>query len=110
MNSDSDYAASDFSDPDKFRTGYDTCSKCARRRYLEAREQCDDYSEIHIAIDDTVSAKLKDGNGHAATYERLGYHAYTSEFLRAILDSGCPVWVHRLVDGKLEEYQLCQGT
>jgi len=105
----SDYSVSDFRDPDKFRTGYDTCHKCGLRRYLDARAQCDDYSEIHIGINDTVSAGLKNG-GHSSTYEKLGYHAYSSEFLRAILDSGCRVIVHRVdSDGKLVKHVLVEG-
>ncbi len=107
----SDFTAFDFLDPSKFHTKFDTCAKCARRRYLDAREQCDDYSEITIAIDDTVSARLKVSNGHARIYERLGHTAYSCELLRAILDSGCPVWVYRMVDGKIEKkHQLCQGV
>ncbi len=105
----SDYSVSDFRDPDKFRTGHDVCSKCARQRYLDACKQCDTYSEIHIATNDVVTAKLKSGNGYVHTYERLGYHAYTSEFLRAILDSGCLVWVYRDgSDGVIEFHQLCK--
>ena len=104
----SDFNAFDFLDPDKFHTGHDTCDKCALRRYLDAREQCDDYAEIHISIYDTVVVRLKGSKGSKNTYEKLGQHAYTSEFLRAILDSGCPVWVHRVGDdGYLEKHQLC---
>lgn len=105
-----EYTVSDFLNPDKFRTSYDVCPECARRRYLEACEQCDNYSEIYIAINDMVTAKLKVGGDHVNTYEKLGYHAFTSEFLRAILDSGCPVWVYRIgSDGYIKKHQLRPG-
>lgn len=104
------YSVSDFLDPDKFRTGYDVCPKCARRRYLEARVECDDYSEIFITINDTVFAKLRVDNGRMNGYEKLGYHAYSCEYLRAILDSGCQVWVYRIgPDGHIKEHQLRPG-
>lgn len=107
----SDFTASDFSDPDKFRTGYDTCALRANKRYHDAVVECRDYSEIFIAVNDTVSATLKVGNGHMNGYERLGYHAYSVEYLRAILDSGCPVWVYRVnSDGRIQKHQLCQGV
>jgi hypothetical protein len=107
----SDYTVSDFLDPDKFQTGYDVCAKAARKRYLNGRAECDDYAEIFIAVNDTVSARLKVGNGHMNGYERLGYHAYSAEYLRAILHSDCPVWVYRVgSEGSIEKHQLCQGV
>ena len=107
----SNYSASDFLDPNKFRTGLDACEKCAHRRCLDGCVECDDYVEIFIALNDTVSATLKVGNGYMSGYEKLGYHAYSSEYLRAILDSGCPVWVYRVdSEGHIQKHQLCQGT
>ena len=99
----SNYSASDFLDPDKFRTQFDVDAKRARKRYLDGCVECDDYTEIFIAVNDTVSATLKVGNGSMNGYERLGYHCYSSEYLRAILHSGCPVWVYRIgSDGRIE--------
>jgi hypothetical protein len=103
----SDYSASDFSDPDKFRTGYDVDTLRAVKRYHDGRKECEGYAEIFIAVNDTVSARLKVGNGHMNGYERLGYHAYSGEYLRAILDSGCPVWVYRIdSEGKIVKTQI----
>jgi hypothetical protein len=103
----SDYDASDFLDPEKFRTGHDVCDLRARQRYLAGREACDDYSEIFIAINDTVSATLRRGVGHMNGYEKLGYAAYSAEYLRAILHSGCPVWVYRIdADGKISKTKI----
>jgi hypothetical protein len=107
----SDYTASDFLDPDKFRTGYDTCALRANERYHAACIAFEDYSDVFIGVNDTVSANLKGGNGHMTGYERLGYHAYSCELLRAILDSGCPVTVYRIgSDGSIEKTQICQGV
>ena len=92
------FAAKDFLDSDKFRTGHDVCEARAQQRYLDGREECKDYSEIYICLNDTVCATLKVGNGQGNGYEKLGYHAYTADYLRAILDSGCPVWVSRVDD------------
>jgi len=103
----SKYAASDFLDPSKFRTGHDVCRSKSRQRYLAGRKACKDYSEIHIAINDTVSAILKTGKGQSNGYEKLGYAAYTAQYLQAILDSGCPVFVHRIdSDGEHTETQI----
>jgi hypothetical protein len=103
----SDYTASDFRFPNMFRTGYDVCEARALKRYLDGRKECEDYSEIFISLNDTVCATLKVGNGHMTGYEKLGHHAYSSEYLRAILDSGCPVTVYRIgPDGKIEKTQI----
>jgi hypothetical protein len=103
----SDYAASDFLKPSKFRTGYDVCEARAQQRYLDGLAECEDYSEIFICLNDTICATLKVGNGQSNGYEKLGYHAYTADYLRAILDSGCPVWVSRVdADGKITKTQI----
>jgi hypothetical protein len=93
----SDFNASDFLTPGLFGTGHDVCEARAQQRYLDGRAECRDYSEIFICLNDTVCATLKRG-GDCYGYEKLGYHAYTADYLRAILDSGCPVWVSRVDD------------
>ena len=106
----SDYSASDFLDPEKFRTGHDVCEARAQQRYHDGCETCRAYEEVTIAINDTVGAKVKGPRGQtgqANGYERLGYHAYTADFLQAILDSGCPVWVARIgSDGRIEKTRI----
>jgi len=103
----SDYTASDFLTPSKFKTGYDVCEARAQQRYLDGREECKAYSAIYICLNDTICTDLKVGNGHGNGYEKLGHHAYTADYLRAILDSGCPVWVSRIgPDGKIVRTQI----
>jgi hypothetical protein len=103
----STYIACDFLKPELFSTGFDVDAKRARKRYLDGCVECDDYSEIFICLNDTVCATLKVGNGQMNGYEKLGYHAYSGDYLRAILDSGCPVWVSRINDdGKITKTQI----
>ena len=103
----SDYSADDFRHPERFRTSHDVNPIRARLRYLAGIEECKDYSEIFICLNDTICATLRVGNGQFNGYEKLGYHAYTSEYLHAILDSGCPVWVSRIdSDDRIHRTQI----
>ena len=97
-----------FLDSRNFRTSWGNCALKATKRYHDGRKECEDYEEIYISINNTVSARLKNG-GTMNGYERIGYHAYTDEYLRAILDSGCPVFVYRVAsDGSIQKYDLCE--
>lgn len=91
-----DQPAQAFLDPRNFKTGFDVCALRANKRYQEGLAECRDYAEIFIAINNTVSADLKGCNGRMSGYETIGHHAYSADYLRAILDSGCPVWVYRV--------------
>lgn len=96
-----------FLDPKNFRTSYDVCALRANKRYVDACRSCRDYSEIYIAVNNTVSAKLAVGNGTSSGYEKIGYAAYSCELLRAILDSDCPVYVYRIAsNGSIVKYDL----
>ncbi len=103
-----DMPAEAFLDPSNFTTGRDGDAGRANKRYLDGLAECRDYAKVFIAINNTVSARLKPcagRNGLSGSmngYEKLGYHAYSADYLRAILDSGCPVWVYRVgSDGKV---------
>jgi hypothetical protein len=101
-----DQTADDFLNPFKFRTGYDVCEARALKRYLDGKKECEDYEEIYISVNNTVSARLKNG-GSMSGYEKIGYHAYSNQYLRAILDSGCPVYVYRVNDaGSIVKHDL----
>jgi hypothetical protein len=101
-----DQTADDFLFPNMFRTGYDVCEARALKRYLDGKKECEDYEEIYISVNNTVSAKLK-GGGRMNGYEKIGYHAYSGEYLRAILDSDCAVYVYRVNDaGRIVKHDL----
>lgn len=90
--------ASDFLNPELFRTGFDTDADKREDRYQKELARCRDYTIFHIGANGTWSATTKDG-GSVSSYEGIGYHAYTADLLRAVLDSDCPFIVHR-DDGK----------
>ncbi len=104
----SKFSAEDFCNPDNFRTAWPHEPGRAEHRYQKGLMECEDYVEIYIGINDTVSAKLASSYyGTMQGYEKLGYHACSDQYLRAILDSGKPVWVYRVDDdGRIAKYDL----
>jgi hypothetical protein len=52
-------------------------------------------SSVHIAVNSTWSARMKDG-ASLSSYEGIGYHACTADLLRGFIDSGVRIVVHRL--------------
>lgn len=53
------------------------------------------HAVITIALNDTWGGTTRDG-GHTTSYEKIGYHAGSVDFLDGVLASGCPVI--RMVD------------
>ncbi len=99
--------AYEFLGPENFRTPHDTCALRANKRYVDARRSCEDFDEINIAINNTVSAKLAGCNGSSQGFEKIGHAAYSCELLRAILDSGKPAYVYRVTsNGRIVKYDI----
>lgn len=89
--------AYEFLDPENFKTAHDTCALRADKRYADALRSCEGFEEISIATNNTVSAKLLGAvSGQSQGFEKIGLHAYSCELLRAILDSGKPLTLHRI--------------
>lgn len=67
------------------------------QRGLETGKKCE---EIVIAVNGVWNGRTKDG-GALHSYEKIGYHAGTEEFLRGIFASECPVYCCYFADGDL---------
>ena len=52
-----------------------------------------------IAINNVWGGRTKDG-GHVSSYEKLGYHSGSLEFIRGVLASGCRVVKYFVGDDK----------
>jgi hypothetical protein len=91
--------------PDDFRTDFDAL-KCN----LDKREE--KYQKglalglaslyVSIACNSTWGASGKDGSS-THSYEGIGYHANTADFLRGIIDSGVPIVVYRGTESGITE-------
>lgn len=92
--------ADDFLTPSKFVTGYDSKFSQERKdaKRMEGYKLGLTLVRFSIGENGVWSGQPKDG-GHLMSYERIGYHSLTSEFLAGILDSGCEVWVYRRNSG-----------
>ena len=78
-------------------------------RYTDGKEQgrCADY--ITIAINNVWGGyDTRSGYpGSISSYECIGRHSGSVDFITGVLDSGCPVYVYRAEDdGKLHLYRL----
>ena len=60
---------------------------------------------VTIALNNMWSAKGKDAS-RTQSYERIGYHGGSVDFLAGVFASGCPVTVIRDVQGAMTELQL----
>jgi hypothetical protein len=67
----------------------------AEEQYRKGLKLGAEATIVHVAVNDTWSAWMKDGAG-LSSYEKLGYHAHTQALWRGVLDSGVAIKVHRL--------------
>ena len=59
-----------------------------------------------IAINNVWGGWTKTG-GSVASYEKIGYHAGSLDFIRGVFDSGCPVRKYSVgADGKIHDRLL----
>jgi len=61
---------------------------------------------ITIATNNTWGGR-SDCGGSVSSYERIGYHAGSIDFIRGALSTGCAVRVFRYRFGGLMEFTLC---
>ena len=64
---------------------------------------CSDY--VSIGINNVWGASGKDGS-RTSSYERIGYHTGSVDFIGGVLSTGCPVYVYREVDGKMTKKRV----
>lgn len=80
--------------PENFVSPLDSWSnqEYKTEQYLKGLEIGRTSDSISIARNGVWSATSR--RGHVQSYERIGYHAHTSELLRGFLDSGCSIYVY----------------
>lgn len=74
--------------------GWPTSPDQANDAYSRGRADGPTFLEVTIAVNNVWGADCRDG-GTLSSYERIGYHAGSVDFIRGVLDSGCPVRVYR---------------
>ena len=86
-----------FLNPNNFTTSFDN-ERLGKQQYAEGLKVGKEAQSIHIAINDVWNARMKNDSS-LQSYEKLGYHANTSDLLRGFIDSKCEIIVHRYVEG-----------
>jgi len=64
-----------------------------------------EMKEVTIALNNVWGGRSKDG-GHVSSYEKIGHHAGSVEFLDGVLASGYPVRQYVEVDGRIDSYLI----
>lgn len=63
---------------------------------------------VAIAVNNVWGGRSKDGAG-VSSYEKIGYHAGSVDFIKGVLSTGCPVRVYRYRYGGRMEFELVKG-
>ena len=104
--------AADFLTPAKFVASevWPAPAKFAAEQYQKGLELAQKW-EIHISANDTWGGSRKDAKGSSdlSSYEKIGYHSGTGELLKGFLDSGHPIFVHRVTDTGVRCFKLAGG-
>lgn len=63
-----------------------------------------------IAINNVWGGRTKSG-GHVSSYEKIGYHAGSVEFIRGVLDAGCKIVKYFVgPDDKIHEHVIADHS
>ena len=66
----------------------------------------DEMEYVSIPVNNVWGGRAKDG-GSVSSYEKVGYHAGSVDFIVGVLCGGCPVYVYRADDdSRIIQYQL----
>ena len=68
-------------------------------------EVAGEMESMSIAVNNVWGGRLKNG-GSSQSYERIGYHAGSTDFIRGVLSAGCPVSVFRCGGDGITVYEL----
>ncbi len=68
-------------------------------------ETADEMESVTIAVNNVWGGRLKNG-GSSQSYEKIGYHAGSTDFIRGVLAAGCPVRVFRATGNGISIYEL----
>jgi len=74
--------------------GFPTSPDQADKAYQRGLQDGPTFRSVTIAVNNVWGASCRDG-GNLSSYEKVGYHAGSVDFIKGILDSGCPVRVYR---------------
>ncbi len=77
-------------------------------RFAEGVDMGNQCVYVSVAVNNVWGAQALNG-GCITSYERIGYHAGSVDFINGVLSTDCPVVVYRTVDGVLTKFQLVTG-
>ena len=69
-----------------------------------------EMSVVTIAINNVWGGRTKTG-GHVSSYEKIGYHAGSVEFIQGVLDAGCKIVKYFVdPDNKIREHVIADHS
>ena len=64
-----------------------------------------EMESVSIAVNNVWGGRAKNG-GSVQSYEKIGYHAGSTDFIRGVLSTSCPVRVFRATGGGISVFEL----
>jgi hypothetical protein len=86
-------------------TGLTMASEGNRERFNDGLTTGANADSVSIAVNNVWGARNKDGS-HTGSYEKIGYHSGSVDFIAGVIESGCPVVVYRSIEGELQKLTL----
>lgn len=100
------FCASSFLYPEMFGTSFDVDINKRRENYERGLKTGEECTKVWVSANGTWGGDTKNG-GIITSYEGIGYHAYTADFWRGILNSGVPVYIFRFDENyRIRKYKL----
>jgi hypothetical protein len=73
--------------------------------YMRGMFAGDEMESVTIAVNNVWGGRGKDG-ASVQSYEKIGYHAGSTDFIRGVLAAGCPVRVFRAGGDGISIFEL----
>ena len=103
--------AEDFLTPAKFVASevWPASAEFSAEQYQKGLEMSKEW-EIHISAKDSWGGvSRKDKGSSLSSYAKIGYHSGSGSLLKGFLDSGYPIFVHRVTDTGVRCFKLENG-
>ena len=76
-----------------------------QHHFDRGREMAGRMEYVTIAVNNVWGGRSKD-RGSVSSYEKIGYHSGSVDFIVGVVSTGCPVYVYRDGPNGLTKYSL----
>ena len=86
--------------------GFDNCFPVdSDANFARGVDVADEMESVTIAVNNVWGGTSKNG-GSVTSYEKIGYHAGSIDFIKGVLSTGCPVKVFRCGGDGISTFEL----